>query len=420
LLDIKLIRDSESRKELLRKLRRRGGEFSEIDRILELDSERRTLIARVDELKAKRNSNSKQVGVLKSRKAPDEEVLPLMESVRAIGNEISLLDEKIRNIENSTSEIMLGIPNTPSDDLPDSENKVVKTVGEAVEGREAHWDISLRLGLADFERGVKLAQSRFYVLLGDGALLERALSTFMIDSAINRGYKEVMPPLLVNIASMTGTGQYPKFKDEYFACEKDGLALIPTAEVPVTNLHRDEILDKLPIRYCALTPCFRREAGAAGKDTRGVIRVHQFNKVEMVKFVEPKDSWNELESLVEDAENVLSTLKLPYRKVLLAANDVGFASAKTYDLEVWMPGSNRYVECSSCSNFTDFQARRMKIRYKFEQKSKPEFVHTLNGSGVAVGRVWAALIENNLQSDGTILIPEVLRPYMNGRERIGE
>jgi len=229
-----------------------------------------------------------------------------------------------------------------------------------------------------------------------------------------------MPPLLVNIASMTGTGQYPKFKDEYFACEKDGLALIPTAEVPVTNLHRDEILDKLPIRYCALTPCFRREAGAAGKDTRGVIRVHQFNKVEMVKFVEPKDSWNELESLVEDAENVLSTLKLPYRKVLLAANDVGFASAKTYDLEVWMPGSNRYVECSSCSNFTDFQARRMKIRYKFEQKSKPEFVHTLNGSGVAVGRVWAALIENNLQSDGTILIPEVLRPYMNGRERIGE
>ncbi len=419
MLDIKLIRDPAARAEVQRRLARRGGAFEAVDRVVALDEERRKAITAGEELKAKRNAASKQVGALKARKAPDAETAPLMDSVRAIGEEISRIDETVRGLEAEAEGLMLEIPNTPDDSLPDSGNREIRAVGATKPGTEAHWDIALRLGLADFERGVKLAQSRFYVLTGDGALLERALCTYMLDSALARGYKEILPPYLVNIASMTGTGQYPKFKDEYFACEKDGLALIPTAEVPVTNLHRDEIVEELPIRYCALTPCFRREAGAAGKDTRGVIRVHQFNKVELVKFVRPETSMEELESLTRDAEAVLENLEIPFHRVVLAADDLGFASTKTYDLEVWMPASNRYVECSSCSNFADYQARRMRIRFRPEPGAKPVFLHTLNGSGVAIGRVWAAILENNLQPDGSVIIPRVLRPYMGGREAIG-
>jgi seryl-tRNA synthetase len=406
------------------RLARRGGRIEAFDRIADLDTKRRSAITAGEELKARKNAASKEVGRIKQAKAATTEAAALAEAlmaeVRSISAEIEARDKEAAESEVEIERILLEIPNTPDDAIPDSGNQVMKSLGLTPEGREAHWDIATRLGLCDFDRGAKLAGARFYVLIGAGARLERALISFMLDKHLHEhGYTEVMPPLLVNIESMTGTGQYPKFAEEYFTCERDGLSLIPTAEVPVTNLHRDEILEELPRKYVAYTPCFRREAGSYGKDTRGLVRVHQFNKVEIVQFVRPEDSPAAHESLTRDAERILEALELPYRRVLLAADDIGFSAAKTYDLEIWMPGLNRYLEVSSCSNFTDYQARRMKIRFRREPKGKPELVHTLNGSGLAIGRTWAAILENNLQPDGTVVVPSALRPYMGGMEKIG-
>ena len=402
-------------------LSRRVGDMSILDRIIGLDVRRRAALTAGDEMKAKKNAASKEIGKLKSLGLPADE---LFKSVAALAAGIATCDKEAGEADVLIEQLLLDIPNEPDPAIPDAGNLVEKTLGEPRPGTEHHWDIAIRLGLCDFDRGAKLSGARFYVLKGSGAKLERALMDLMLSMHIGSGYTEILPPLLVNRESMTGTGQYPKFIEESFSCERDGLALIPTAEVPVTNLHRDEILPALPVKYVACTPCFRREAGAAGKDTRGVIRVHQFHKVEIVKFVRPEDSPAEHETLTRDAERILEALELPYRRVLLAADDLGFASSKTYDLEVWMPGApemdpsglektaGRYVEVSSCSNFTDYQARRMSIRFKREPGARPELVHTLNGSGLAVGRTWAAILENYLQPDGAVRIPNVLRAFM--------
>ncbi|NLY56840.1 MAG: serine--tRNA ligase, partial [Firmicutes bacterium] len=339
-----------------------------------------------------------------------------------IGQEIKALDEELAQIEARIQEILLAIPNIPHPSVPEGDssddNVEVSRWGEPRDfpfEPLAHWDLGVNLDILDFERAVKISGSRFVVNKGLGARLERALINLMLDLHTSKhGYREVFPPVLINSASMTGTGQLPKFAADMFKCENYDLYLAPTAEVPVTNLYRDEILDadQLPIYHCAYTPCFRAEAGAAGRDTRGLIRVHQFNKVELVKFVLPETSFDELEKLVADAEAVLQLLKLPYRKVLICTGDMGFSNAKQYDLEVWMPSYGRYVEISSCSNFTDYQARRANIRFRREAGAKPEYVHTLNGSGLAVGRTAAAIIENYQQADGSIEVPEALRPYM--------
>lgn len=418
MLDIRRFREDPAA--VRAQLSRRGGNFDSLDRIAELDAKRRSAITTAEELKAEKNTVSKEVGRIKQSKGDPADAERLMATVRAMTSSIATLDAEAAAAEAEVERILLEIPNTPDDTVPSSGNEIVKTLGLTPEGRESHWDIAVRLGLCDFDRGTKIAGARFYVLTGAGARLERALISYMLDKhTLEHGYTELLPPLLVNIESMTGTGQYPKFAEEYFTCERDGLSLIPTAEVPVTNFHRDEILEEVPRKYCAFTPCFRREAGSYGKDTRGLVRVHQFNKVEVVQFVRPEDSPSTLEALTRDAERILEGLELPYRRVLLAADDMGFSSSKTYDLEVWMPGLNRYLEVSSCSNFTDYQARRMKIRFRREPKGKPELVHTLNGSGLAIGRTWAAILENNLQADGTVVIPTALRTYMGGVERIG-
>lgn len=413
MLDVKLLRsDLESVK---RALARRGESPDVCDRIVQVDKHRRETLARAEELKAERNAASQEIGRLKKS---GQSVEIEMERVRGIGDEIVRWDAVVAASDGEIETALLMIPNLPSPDLPDRDLLVVKVVGEARSHDTPHWDIGTSLGILDFERGAKLSGSRFYVLVGTGALLERALITFMLDLQLARGYREVIPPYLVSTESMRGTGQYPKFQDEYFKCASDDLSLIPTAEVPVTNLHRDEILETLPVRYVSATPCFRREAGSYGKDTRGIIRVHQFHKIELVKFVSPDDSAAELESLTQDAEAVLEALELPYRRVMLPANDLGFSAAKTYDIEVWMPSQNRYVELSSCSNFTDYQARRMRIRFRRGKKSKPELVHTLNGSAVAVGRCFAAILENGLRPDGSVVLPRRLRAYMGGIEII--
>lgn len=423
MIDIRLLREDAAA--VRATLARRAAPLDGLDRIAALDVTRRAAITRAEEAKAAKNTLSREIGALKKAGQSADD---LMAKSTALADAIAIADAEAAAAETSIQEILLSIPNVPDTSIPDSGNAVVKTVrgpepgAEPAPAGEPHWDIATRLGLCDFERGTKLAGARFYALTGAGARLERALINFMLDRQAARGYTEVVPPLLANIASMTGTGQYPKFQEEYFQCEKDGLALIPTAEVPLTNLHRDEILPALPVRYTAVTPCFRREAGAAGKDTRGLTRVHQFHKIELVIFARPEDSPALHEELTSHAEAILEELGLPYRRLLLAADDLGFASAKTYDLEIWMPGQGRYVEVSSCSNFTDYQARRMKIRWKRPPeeggKGKPELVHTLNGSGLAVGRTWAALLENGLQPDGSVLLPEVLAPYMDGVRRL--
>jgi seryl-tRNA synthetase len=403
-----------------------------------LDKSRREAITQSEQLKARRNELSQLVGTLKKA---GQDATAVMDETRALKDKLDELESLATKLDEQLRQSLAQIPNLTRDEVPtgksEADNVTLKTWGEKPQlGFEAkpHWELGEALGILDLERAAKISGARFAVYMGAGARLERALISFMLDLHTGKhGYTEVLPPFMVNSKSLFGTGNLPKFADDLFRCsdaDAEGAArgdykdndhwLIPTAEVPVTNLYRDEILDeaKLPIYLTAYTPCFRAEAGAAGKDTRGIIRQHQFQKVEMVKFTKPEDSDAEHEKLTRDAEEILEALKLPYRRVLLCAGDTGFSSAKTFDLEVWLPGQQVYREISSCSNFEGFQARRANIRYKTGGKGKPEFVHTINGSGLAVGRTWLAILENYQQADGSALIPEVLKPYMGGLERI--
>jgi seryl-tRNA synthetase len=424
MLDLKLIR--EKPEWVKARLSTRGQDFP-IEEILSLDKQRRELLQKVESLRHLRKEKSEQIGRLK-KQGKDEEANLLAQEVKKIGEELKTLEAELSQVENNLQEKLLYLPNIPHETVPigkdDSENVVVKRWGEPPEfGFEPkpHWEIGENLRILDFERAAKITGSRFVVYFNEGALLERALINFMLDLHVKKhGYKEVLPPFIVNENSLIGTAQLPKFKEDLFKLEGWNYYLIPTAEVPVTNLHRDEILreEDLPLYYTAYTPCFRSEAGSHGRDTRGIVRQHQFNKVELVKFVVPETSYEELENLLLDAEEVLQLLGLHYRVVALCTGDLGFASAKTYDIEVWAPGQKRYVEISSCSNFEDFQARRANIRYRPKDGGKPRFVHTLNGSGLAIGRTVMAILENYQQADGSVLIPEVLRPYMGGLEKI--
>ncbi len=408
-------------------LEKRGGKIS-LDGFLALDKERRAILVRVEEMKAKRNSTSKEIGKLMQAGGSPSAAAAVKEEMRRLGDEIALLDNKLKEIEESLRDALLNIPNIPHESVPqgkdESDNLEIRKVGDPPEfdfAPKNHWDIGENLGILDFARGVKIAGARFTVYKGLGARLERALINFFLDIHTQKhGYTEILPPYLVNSNSMQGTGQLPKFKEDMFHITGTDYYLIPTAEVPVTNLFGEEILDgeMLPVYYVAYSACFRAEAGAAGRDTRGLIRQHQFNKVELVKFVKPETSYEELEKLTKNAEAVLQALGLPYRVVSLSGGDLGFSSAKTYDLEVWLPGFGNYREISSCSNFEDFQARRANIRFRRDAKSKPEFLHTLNGSGVAVGRTVAAILENYQQKDGSVKIPEALIPYMGGAKII--
>ena len=415
MLDIIILRNEPDR--IREALKKRNNDL-DISPAIELDKARREIIAEVEQKKAKQNEISKQIPQLKKA---GEDTTQIFAEMKELSNEIKTDDEKVRDIDAQLRDFMLRIPNIPCDDCPvgvdDSDNLEMRKNGTPREFTfepKAHWDIGTSLDILDFERGTKIAGTRFTVYKGLGARLERAVIQYFLNTHTDRGYTEIFPPYMVNRASMTGTGQLPKFEEDAFKVTNNGFFLIPTAEVPVTNLHRDEILDgaTLPIKYCAYSACFRAEAGSAGRDTRGIIRQHQFNKVEMVKFVKPEDSYDELEKLTNDAEVLLQGLGIPYRVVCLSTGDLGFSSAKTYDVEVWMPSYNRYVEISSCSNFEDYQARRANIRYKENPKDKAQFVHTLNGSGLAVGRTVAAILENFQNEDGTVTIPEALVPYM--------
>jgi seryl-tRNA synthetase len=396
----------------------------DVEDFRQLDARRRAALTEAEQLKAQRNAESMEIGKLKKA---GQDTAELQAKVRAMGERITALDEQVKAIDEEFRQHLASIPNVPSESVPtgrsSDDNVEMKRWGTPREfGFEpkAHWDLGPQMGILDFERAAKVTGARFAVYFGAGAKLERALINFMLDlHTREHGYTEVLPPFLVNSASLFGTGQLPKFADDLFKCEKFDFWLIPTAEVPVTNIHRDETLDAdaLPIRYCAYTPCFRSEAGSYGRDVRGIIRQHQFQKVELVNFTRPGQSYGELEHLTESAEHVLERLGLPYRRVVLCTGDMGFSSAKTYDLEVWMPGQNAYREISSCSNFEAFQARRAGIRAK-SGKGKSEYAHTLNGSGLAVGRTWVAIVENYQQADGSVVLPEALRPYLNA-ERIG-
>ena len=416
MLDMKFVRENPEL--VMEAVKKRNGNL-DLTEFLELDKKRREITVQVETLKSERNSASQEIGKLKKA---GQDATEQMAAVRALGDKIAEDDKELKAIEVRLKEILLTIPNIPADDVPvgadDSANPVVRTWGEP--GKfdfepKAHWDIGEGLNIIDFERGVKVSGTRYIFYRGLGARLERAVISFFLDLHTEKhGYTEMFPPFIVNGASMQGTGQLPKFAEDMFKLENGDMYLIPTAEVPVTNYHRDEILNvaELPIKYTAYSGCFRAEAGAAGRDTRGLIRMHQFNKVELVKFTKPEESWAELEKLTIDAEEVLQLLGLPYRVVRLCTGDLGFSSATTYDLEVWLPAANCYREISSCSNFLDFQARRANIRFRRDAKAKPEFVHTLNGSGVAVGRTVAAILENYQQADGSVIVPEVLRKYM--------
>ena len=423
MLDLKTIR--ENPEAVKTRLKRRGGDFKELDELLKPEEDRRSGLQESELLKNKKKKLSAEVGQLKQK---GQDASNLMEEVKTINISIKELDDKIQAWEQQVQEKLLGIPNTPDDSIPDgadeSANRVVRDWGTkpgfAFKPKN-HVEVGEQLGLIDLKRAAKISGARFAVYKGQGAGLLRALINFMIDvQTRENGYQELYPPFLVNKESMLGTGQLPKFEEELFATRDDPLYLIPTAEVPVTNFHRDEILEEesLPICYAAYTPCFRREAGSYGKDTQGLIRQHQFDKVELVKFSRAEESSAELEKLVENAESILKKLNLHYRVVELCAGDLGFSAAKTYDLEVWLPSQDTYREISSCSSFTDYQARRAQIRCKKRTGGKPEFVHTLNGSGLAAGRLFVALLENYQQEDGTVMIPEVLRPYMHGQETL--
>jgi len=398
-------------------LKNRGATV-DIERFLDLDGERRRAIVNVEQLKAQRNTASQEIATLKKSQ---QDASAQIEAMKRVGDEIKILDERLAQIEDEFRNLELFFPNVPHDTVPigadESANRVEHMWGEKPVfpfTPKAHWDIGEDLGILDFERAVKITGARFSLLFDGAAKLNRALMNFMLDVHERQGYIEVLPPFIVNDASLRGTGQLPKFEEDLFRLKHEKpLYLIPTAEVPVTNIHRDEILDgaRLPIRYTAYTPCFRSEAGSHGKDTRGLIRQHQFEKVELVKFTHPEQSWDELEKLTRDAEEILQLLGLHYRVVTLSTGDMSFSSAKTYDIEVWLPGQETYREISSCSNFTDFQARRANIRYRTGEK-KTGFVHTLNGSGLPLGRTLVAILENYQQEDGSVIVPEALRPYM--------
>ncbi len=415
MLDIKLIRENPEKINEL--LKRRNPELS-IDAVLEVDEERRQIQTQADELRAKRKNDSQKIGMMKKN---GENTDAIQEDVRKLGDEIKALEEKQVELDEKQRNLLLYTPNIPDETTPigasDADNVEVSKWGEPTKFDfefKAHWDLCEEKNLVDFERGVKISQSRFTLYRGKGAKLERAVINFFLDEHTeNQGYEEILPPFMCNAATMTGTGQLPKFKEDMYKCVDEDLYLIPTAEVPVTNIYQNEILseDDLPKYMTAYTPCFRREAGSAGKDTRGLIRVHQFNKVEMVKLCTPETSPMEHEKLTEDAEEMLKKLNLPFRRVALSTGDIGFSANKCWDLEVWMPSYNAYKEISSCSNFGDYQARRANIRYKEKSTGKTRFVHTINGSGLAVGRTVAAIIENFQQADGTIIVPEVLRKY---------
>lgn len=416
MLDIKILRQEPEK--IREALKNRNNDL-DITPAIELDIKRREILQEVETKKAKQNEISKQIPQMKKN---GEDTTQIFADMKKLSDEIKSDDEKIREIDEQLKDYMLRIPNIPNSKVPvgidDSENVELRKWGKPRSfdfEAKAHWDIGTNLDILDFERGTKIAGTRFTVYKGLGARLERAVIQFFLNThSEESGYTEIMPPYMVNRASMTGTGQLPKFEEDAFKVSNNGYFMIPTAEVPVTNLHRDEILDgtKLPIKYCAYSACFRAEAGSAGRDTRGLIRQHQFNKVELVKFSKPEESYAELESLTNDAEKLLQKLGIPYRVVCLSTGDLGFSSACTYDIEVWMPSYDRYVEISSCSNFEDYQARRANIRFKNDAKDKAQFVHTLNGSGLAVGRTVAAILENFQNEDGTVTIPEVLVPYM--------
>lgn len=422
MLEIRFIRENEDFVRL--SLRNRGSEFS-LDELLGIDEERRALLREIEDLRAERNKVSQKIG---RRKAEGNHPEDLIREMKLVGEKIKELEKALSEKDQLFQRLALSIPNVPHSSVPvgrnENDNVTVKRWGDIPEFSfepRHHWDLGERLGILDFQRAAKITGSRFVVYHGLGARLERALISFMLDLHIgHHGYKEVLPPFIVNEASLQGTGQLPKFEEDLFRLDGRNYYLVPTAEVPVTNLHRDEILDEelLPLKYVAYTPCFRSEAGSYGRDTRGIVRQHQFNKVELVKFVEPEESHRELESLVLDAEEVLQRLGLPYRVIVLCTGDLGFAASKTYDVEVWLPGQNRFCEISSCSNFEAFQARRANIRYRPRGKRHSRFVHTLNGSGLAVGRTVVGILENCQQADGSVVIPEVLRPYMGGVERI--
>lgn len=422
MLDIKRIRyNSEEVEDLLK---RRNPDLN-LNKVLDLDKNRREKLVDYENMKAEQNKVSKQVPLLKKE---GKEVSGIFEKMKELAEKVKAMDDLIKEIDSEIEEELLKLPNIPNPNIPvgkfDLDNREIRRWGDIRTfdyEPKAHWDLGVELDILDFERATKITGTRFVMFKGAGARLERALTAYMLDKhTIDHGFTEIAPPFLVNKESMIGTGQLPKFEEDMFKLNQKDYYLIPTAEVPVTNIYRDEILMKrdLPVYMTAYTPCFRAEAGSAGRDTRGLIRNHQFDKVEMVMYSTPEDSYSQLEILTNFAEEILKGIGLPYRVVELCTGDLGFSSAKTYDLEVWMPSYNRYVEISSCSNFEDFQARRLNIRYRAEDKKKPEFIHTLNGSGLAVGRTFAAILENYQNEDGSITIPEALRSYMRGMEKI--
>lgn len=423
MLDIKRVRENFT--EIKEMLLTRNEDLGNLDDFEDLDAKRRELIAKTEELKAERNKVSEQISVMKRNKENADEVIARM---RQVGDEIKELDVQLNDVEERFKDMMMRLPNIPHESVPvgttEDDNVEEYTWGEIPTfdfDIKAHWDLATDLKIVDFERGAKVTGSRFLFYRGLGARLERALMSFMMDlHAEEHGYEEMLPPVIVNRDSLTGTGQLPKFEEDVFKLEETDYFMIPTAEVPVTNFYRDEILpaEALPQGFAAYSACFRSEAGSAGRDTRGLIRQHQFNKVELVRFVKPEESYEQLELLTSHAEKVLQLLGLPYRKLKMCTADLGFTAAKKYDLEVWIPAQNMYREISSCSNFEDFQARRANIRFRREPNAKPEYVHTLNGSGLAIGRTVAAILENYQQADGSVVLPEVLRPYMGGKEVI--
>lgn len=418
MFDVKLLRNDLAAVQAA--MQNRGKQIEELNGFTALDLKRRELLQETEQLKNRRNTVSQEVA---GRKRSGENADELIQEMKVVGDRIKELDDEIRVLDESLQQVLLSIPNMPHPSVPvgrsEEENVEMRRVGEIPQFDfevKPHWEVAQELGILDFEAAAKVTGSRFVFYKGLGARLERALINFMMDlHSDEHGYEEMLPPYIVNRDSLTGTGQLPKFEEDVFKVENSEYFLIPTAEVPVTNYHRDDILttEQLPVNFVAFSACFRSEAGSAGRDTRGLIRQHQFNKIELVKLVKPEDSYDELEKLTGHAERVLQLLKLPYRVLSLCTGDIGFTSAKTYDLEVWLPNSGAYREISSCSNFEDFQARRANIRFRRDAKAKPEFVHTLNGSGLALGRTVAAILENYQQADGSIVVPEVLVPYMN-------
>ena len=419
MLDIKRIR--ENLEDIKKAMDRRGEKEFDLDAVVELDDQRRELLKEVEALKSEMNIEQKKIPQL-MKEGKKEEAEAEKVKLKELSEKIKGLDEKVKKVQEELQYRLLRIPNVPNVNVPqgdtDEDNVEIRKWGEPKQfdfDFKAHWDIGTNLGILDFETGAKITGSRFTLYKDKGARLERSLVNFFLNTHTDKnGYTEILPPFMANRDSFVGTGQLPKFAEDMFKIEGLDYFLIPTAEVPVTNIHRDEIVsgDKLPIKYCAYTPCFRSEAGSAGRDTRGLVRQHQFNKFELVKFVKPEESYEELEKLTNDAEMMLQMLGLPYRVVKICTGDLGFTAAFKYDLEVWMPSYNRYVEISSCSNFEDFQARRAGIRFRRDKNSKAEYCHTLNGSGLAVGRTVAAILENYQQADGSVVVPEVLRPYM--------